>query len=40
MKWFWDPVHYSTALGEKMVASMFDSPSPHKYGVRLTPSLR
>lgn len=38
MKWFWDPVHYSTALGEKMVARMFDSRSPDQYGVRLTPS--
>lgn len=38
MRWFWDPVHYSTALGEKMVARMFDPQSSSQYGVRLTPA--
>lgn len=38
MKWFWDPVHYSTALGERMVARMFDPHSTDQYGVQLTPS--
>ncbi|VXC21808.1 hypothetical protein [Massilia sp. 9I] len=37
MKWFWDPVHYSTALGARMVARMFDRESNDQYGVQLTP---
>lgn len=37
MKWFWDPVHYSTVLGERMVARMFDPHSTDQYGAQLTP---
>jgi len=36
MKWFWDPVHYSTALGERMIARMFNPHSTDRYGVQLT----
>ena len=37
MQWFWDPVHYTSALGNVMVARMFAPPEATGYGVRLTP---
>lgn len=37
LKWFWDTVHYTTALGDIMVARMLGRPSSAAYGVELTP---
>lgn len=36
MQWFWDPVHYSTALGGLTLSSIF-KPESADYGVRMTP---
>jgi hypothetical protein len=38
MAWFWDPVHYNSRLGDKMVAQMFDPAHPADFGVLLTPA--
>lgn len=38
MQWFLDPVHYSTALGNLMLARIFDAESSGQYGVLLTSS--
>ena len=37
MKWFWDPVHYTSALGDVMLARMFGPSGDAGYGIRLTP---
>lgn len=37
LRWFWDPVHYTTGLGEIMLARMLRQPAPAPYGVELTP---
>ncbi|MDT9000883.1 hypothetical protein RQP53_16525 [Paucibacter sp. APW11] len=39
MRWFWDPVHYSAALGEQMVAAMLGEGAlaTEPVGVLLTP---
>lgn len=37
MQWFWDPVHYTVALGNLMLTRLFDSPDTSGYGVRLHP---
>lgn len=37
MQWFWDPVHYTSKLGELMVASMFSDGQKVGFGVRITP---
>lgn len=38
LQWFWDPVHYTSALGEIMLARILDQPVPITYGVELTPA--
>ena len=37
MQWFWDPVHYSSKLGDMMVARIFTDGQEPGFGVRLTP---
>jgi hypothetical protein len=37
MQWFWDPVHYTSALGDIMVSRMFHNDDKTDYGVELTP---
>lgn len=37
MQWFWDPVHYSSKLGDLMVARIFSDGREGEFGVRLTP---
>jgi hypothetical protein len=37
MKWFWDPVHYSTLLGDLMIAAMTGANSSFPDLARLTP---
>jgi hypothetical protein len=37
MQWFWDPVHYTTKLGDQIVARIFGA-APDGFGVRLTPA--
>ncbi len=37
MKWYWDPVHYSSALGDLMVSRMLDHDDTAGSGVELTP---
>lgn len=38
MKWFWDPVHYTSKLGDEMVARIFTNSEGEGFGVRLTPA--
>jgi hypothetical protein len=38
MQWFWDPVHYKTALGDVITARMLGKPGAPDYGVLLTPA--
>ena len=38
LRWFWDPVHYTTALGDVMVATMLGQAGADSYGVRLEPA--
>jgi hypothetical protein len=41
MAWFWDQLHYTTGLGNVMIARMFDGAPPDadpaRFGVLLTP---
>jgi hypothetical protein len=37
MQWFWDPVHYTSKLGDAMVARIFGDGKDEGFGVRLTP---
>lgn len=37
LRWFWDPVHYTTALGEIMLARILRRPGAVLYGTELTP---
>lgn len=38
MQWFWDPVHYNTKLGEKMITRMFHPERQGDFGVMLVPA--
>jgi hypothetical protein len=38
MQWFWDPVHYTSKLGDVMVARIFTDGQGEGFGVRLTPA--
>lgn len=37
MRWFWDPVHYNSKLGDRIVARLFGTNGSEDLGVRLTP---
>lgn len=37
MRWFWDPVHYNSRLGDRIIARIFGSEQPGDFGVLLTP---
>jgi hypothetical protein len=37
MQWFWDPVHYSSTLGNMMVARIFSDGRDETFGAKLTP---
>ena len=37
MQWFWDPVHYTTALGNEVLNALYGAPSRFPAGVYLTP---
>lgn len=37
MQWFWDPVHYTSKLGDMMVARIFKAGQAEGFGVQLTP---
>jgi hypothetical protein len=37
MQWFWDPVHYSARLGDRIVARVFGTTNADDFGVLLTP---
>lgn len=37
MKWFWDPVHYRSALGDIMVSRMLNRGETLQFGAELTP---
>ena len=37
MHWFWDPAHYTVALGDLMLARFFNLPGTPTYGVKLLP---
>lgn len=36
MRWYWDPVHYTSALGDLMTARMFGIKGAVEFGVRLS----
>lgn len=38
MQWFWDPVHYNSKLGDKIVARILSTDQQDDLGVRLTPA--
>jgi hypothetical protein len=39
LRWFWDSVHSSSALGDLMLARLFEEPgAPPDFGARLTPA--
>lgn len=38
LTWFWDPVHYTTALGDLITGRMLGEPGLPNYGVVLTPA--
>jgi hypothetical protein len=38
MQWFWDPVHYTSKLGDVMVARIFTDGQGEGFGVQLTPA--
>jgi hypothetical protein len=37
MQWFWDPVHYNTKLGNRMIARMFNPEQDDGLGIQLNP---
>jgi hypothetical protein len=37
MQWFWDPVHYTSKLGDTIIARIFDTTHDNDFGVVLTP---
>ncbi len=37
LTWFWEPAHYTSALGDIMIARMRGAQSPGGYGARITP---
>ena len=38
LAWFWDPVHYTSALGDLMTGRMLAAPGSPDFGVVLTPA--
>jgi hypothetical protein len=38
LKWFWDPVHYTTELGDLIIGRVLVRPGMPEYGVILTPA--
>jgi hypothetical protein len=38
LKWFWDPVHYTSAWGDVMIGRMFGTDASGGFGVELLPS--
>ncbi len=37
LRWFWEPLHFQTALGDLMIARIHGAAEPADFGVRLTP---
>lgn len=37
MQWFWDPVHYNSRLGDRIVARLFGAEQSDRFGILLTP---
>jgi hypothetical protein len=38
LRWFWEPVHFKTELGDLMIARVLGAPQPADLGVKLTPA--